>query len=66
MEEKIYTFEEHDGTHENIIHVRESELTKPQRDLILGGLIKEYQDSPKSVQNEFIVWALKQPTEILC
>lgn len=66
-EEKIYSFSvAEEGGKEKIITVRESDLSKDQLDLILGELCSQYQEAPLSVRNSFIVWALKQPTEILC
>lgn len=67
MEKKLYSFSvSDDGGKEKVIHVLEADLSKEQKGLILGELIKQYSECPDSVKAEFLVWALKQPEEIKC
>ena len=55
-EEKEYRFEERRSgsmaTH--IVRVKESELTKPQKDLLLGEVIKRFNDLPDELKDKFM------------
>jgi hypothetical protein len=64
--EKTYTFHISTFGGEEEIHVKESELTEDQRELIFGQVVQCYEQAPDSVKMKFLVWALKQPSEITC
>ena len=54
--EKEYVFNEHQHGSKppRIIRVKESELTKPQKDLLLGEVIKRFNDLPDELKDKFM------------
>lgn len=61
MEEKTYTFTESKGVgKETIIRVKESELTHPQKQLLLGGAIRRFNDLPADLQDKFFQYLMDE------
>lgn len=61
MEEKIYTFTESKGIgKETVIRVKESELTHPQKQLLLGEAIKRFNDLPPDLQDKFFQYLMDE------
>lgn len=55
MEEKTYTFTHSTGPGKTeTITVKESDLTQQQKDLLLGELLRRWEDSPEIVKAEFM------------
>ena len=58
-EEKEYKFYESTSATASIEKiVKESELTEPQKDLLLGQAIYDYDKLPEEIQNKFILYIL--------
>lgn len=61
MTEKTYIFKlSESGTLKNamcdyeLVQVKESELTKPQKDLLVGEVIKQYNNLPNELKTKFL------------